>query len=688
MLRRDRVAGTVALAVLVPAAGVAIVLGAGASAVHTTLADVGAWLTNRQQGSVTHANGLSGQPDAQVTITDAQGHQLRVLQDGDVVIVQDLTTGVVSRIDPAQLRVTQSSTLSTAGAQVVVGHGRAYVVDPEEGYVQRIDPQQLSAVGGPVVLGGPLGQAAIDGQGTLWVPRLSTGEVVPVTDAGAATSIAVGSAGDPMQVTVANGTAVAVDAANHTCTTLGPDGAGRTVTLPVSAQTLLMAESSDSPLVPIVVGGSAQMVVVDTDTGLPVSVSFQGAEGDALGAPEVLGDRVYVPDDTTGRLIVYDAVSNRLLNQIPITDRHPTHLDLFVKDGLLWVNDADGSEAASIESSGVVHKFGKYGTEVPGGPSPSPSAAPTTATSGQGDGQGGSGGQSSTGNGPPTSAPPPRTTTPPPTTTAPPGQPPQSVREIPQPNAIVVTFDAPAAPTPTRYVLAGLPAGAQVDKSEILPGQTYQFTVTGLTCEHDPYAFTVVAEFPSGSKSATGTPARPCVAPGKPVLNASVPGQRTINTSWTEASDGGGIVTFQVSWGAGNSGWISGTSYQITSGLLNFHTYTVSVTARNAAGSGPASNSKSIGVTPGRTWSGTIYNNSALPVNVRAQPNTGAQIITQYPKGGGQTVTVLCVRNGGPWADPSGSPSGDRWYKVTNGYIAVGYVNVANSGSVWECDGT
>src|SRR5579859_5113918 len=162
-LRHDRVAGSVALAVTVALVVAAVGFGGGAHAVLPKLANIGAWLANDSNGSVTHANGLSGKADARVTLIGANGHRLRVIQDGDTVLVQDLDTGVVSRIDPSQLTVSQSAAYSAAGTQLVLGDGVAYLVDPAHGYVQRIDPRQLRAIGAPVAVAGVLGAAAVDG---------------------------------------------------------------------------------------------------------------------------------------------------------------------------------------------------------------------------------------------------------------------------------------------------------------------------------------------------------------------------------------------------------------------------------------------------------------------------------------------------------------------------------------------
>jgi hypothetical protein len=707
LLGRDRVAGiasVVAVAALVIAA---VGFGGGAHAVLPSLRDVGAWLTNDGTGSVSHANGLSGKVDSRVTLSNAQGHQLEVIQDGSTVLVRDLTTGVISRIDPAQLTVTQSVSYGSPGVTVVAGSGLAYVIDPAKGLVQRIDPVRLSVVGPPIALPPPLGTAGIDARGTLWVPTPATGSVVPVytaaggptagavgtADTAAATAgapVAIGAKGDPLLLTIAGGTPVVTDPDHATMTVLSVAGGRSTVNLPSpsAGADALAPPATDGPVVPVVLG-SDQLLVVDTSTGTPTSVTLTGLDaGDAatahpspgqhrLGAPQVVGGRVYIPDSTTGRLIVYDIASGRLLDQIQVSST-PGPLQMFVKDGLLWVNSAQGPDAVSIDATGAVHHIGKYEPTLPGGPLPTPSPRGGPGN-GNGDRQGNGGGGSS----PPAPRPSTSTTSPPPPPVL---NPPESVSQKPQPGSIRVTFSPVSGAAPQRYTLTDVPAGAQIDPPEIKPGQPYEFTVTGLDCAQT-YQFTVVAHYPTGTTSAkAGAASRPCVAPDPPTkVRLATTTQRQLGVSWTPpASDGGGTVHFDLSWGVSSISDLTGTSHTIT-GLNNFATYTVSVAAVNFAGSSEPPSTVSGMIAPGTTWGGTITNNWLLPLNVRKGPDTSTQSIGSFPAGGGEHVDIICSTNGGHWADPSGNPSGNGWYKITSpaGYVAAGYVSTGSG--IWTC---
>ena len=94
-----------------------------------------------------------------------------------------------------------------------------------------------------------------------------------------------------------------------------------------------------------------------------------GSSNDEYGTPQVLGSKVYVPDESNGTLKVYDTEEAAITKPVKVTGK-PGELSLFVRDGLLWVNDADNATAVVINSSGHVNRVHKYDTEVPSGRKP------------------------------------------------------------------------------------------------------------------------------------------------------------------------------------------------------------------------------------------------------------------------------------------------------------------------------
>jgi hypothetical protein len=717
LLRSDRAGASTAGTVAVLIGVVLVAYHVAAHGVLPGISDIGAWLPNTGKGSVVHVNGLAGKPDAQVTLRSAEGHPLRVVQDGGQVLVIDTVTGVVSRIDPSQLTVTQSVNYGTAGAQIVTGAGIAYLVDGDHGLVQQIDLAKLSAVGSPTRLGKQLGPSGVDGEGTLWAPVPSDGHVIPVADGKTGTPVVVGHPGDSISLTIAGGTPVVTNSTQATMTVVSRTGGQVTVNLPAATGTppppLLAPQNTDSALVPVVVSGAGQLVVVDTKKGVPTSVTLAELSGHSLGAPTVLGARVYVPDNTTGRLIVYDSAGGQLLDQINVTGR-PSKLELFVKDGMLWVNDPEGPDAVTVDATGKVHHVGKYNPDLPGGPLPTPSPRPTDSPSPSGQstkahdgdkspkannpnpGSGQNNGQGNQNNSPTPSPADTQTTTPttssapppPPPSTQPPPPPlqaPKSVTETPKEGSIEVTFTPVTRGGLTDYTLTDVPSDASVDPPSIPPsGTAYRFTVKGLSCA-TVYQFSVSANYSSGSVSTKASGgARPCTVPKAPDnLRFDTGTEHQIGVAWDATTDNGGAsVKYVVSWSGKNSPDLTTTNYTIT-GLANFQTYLVSVAAKNDAGSSKPPASGSVDLKRG-PWQGKIGNNQLYPVNLRADANTSSRILSQFPVGGGQSVTVHCIKDGGPWVDPTGSPSGSTWYQLDNpqGYVASAYVIVSG---VWKC---
>jgi hypothetical protein len=685
-LRTERAAAVTAIGLVIALVGAAAMLSGAAHRVSSALSGVGAWLTNDTDGSVSHANGLSGKVDAQVPLTNAKGHPLKITQDGDVVIVVDTVTGQVTRIDPGQLTVTQSVDFGSSTIQVVAGGGLAYLVDAVRGLTQQIDPVQLTPIGLPVQFPPPLAPTVVDPHGTLWVPVPAAGAVVPVNGDTPGDSIHIGASGARLSVTLAGDAPVVTDASDGTMTVL--TGGRRTFTLPLAGSgPVLTPSATDGPVVPLLSPGSRQLLIVDTAAGRPMSVHLDGYDGHDLGTPQTLSGRVYIPDNSTGRLIVYDSSTGRLLNEITVSPG-PSRIELFVHEGLLWANDAGGANAVCVDKTGTAHEIDKYKSDVPGGDEPSPSPTPSATSAdtggsggGSGEGSGGGGGGGGNGGGP-------TQTTPPPTTQPPaPTQPPTGVGEKSGANTIEVTFSPAAGATPTRYTLSGAPSGATVKPGSVGPGGPYTFTVSGLACQQ--YTFTVVAEYPNETKSASGTPAFACLAPSQPQsLGLDTGTQHQITAHWSAPADnGGGAVSYTAAVKGGASVDVGTATAATLTGLTNFGTYQIFVTARNAAGSSNPAASASAALNPPRK-NGNIYNNCCYYVNERSGPHLSSGIVRMFAPNSGAPVTVDCIQGGDAWRDPSGNPNGNTWFHLTapqQGWVATGYVTVPND-QVWACD--
>jgi hypothetical protein len=217
-----------------------------------------------------------------------------------------------------------------------------------------------------------------------------------------------------------------------------------------------------------------------------------------------------------------------------------------------------------------------------------------------------------------------------------------------------VTFTAPASAgsSPiTSYIVTSSPGGLTAT------GASSPINITGLT-NGTSYTFTVAAisavgTGPASTPSAAVTPVAIAV-PGAPTaVTAAVASATSATVSFTPpASSGGAIITSYTVTSSPGGLTASGASSPITvSGLTTGTSYTFTVTATNAGGTGPAS-SPSNSVTPSTTPVGSIiaYNQGATVTGL--VNGTGTAYQQPYPTG------ISGITNNG--ADPAIAIDFDR----------------------------
>ncbi|GGQ41620.1 hypothetical protein BKA00_002990 [Actinomadura coerulea] len=697
IFRRDRLTGQIAAGLVGVLAVGALVYGVGTASARYRLSDVGAWLSASGRGLVVHANGLAGKVDGKTAVVpQMRGHRIKVVQDGATVLLVDEDTGVVSRIDPSQLKITKSRQAGGPGMQVLSGAGAAYTVDLVKGAVQQIDPVTLAPVGGAATLTAPLGQAGIDADGALWVPVPQTGGVVPFRSGRRGEPVAAGKAGDRLALTIAAGRPVIIDGTSATALIVRPEGTQR-VNLPApvarAADGVKVPAAADGQTVPIL-GAGGSLYLLDTGVGRVDSVALRVPDH-AFDPPNVLGDRVYLPDRTSGRLLVFNTERNAW--ERPVAAARPGGtIEMLVRDHMLWVNDPDGPTALAFGPDGAVKRIEKYDDKVPGS-----ARRPLPV---QADPGGGQGNRNRGGGGPGGST----------TVTPPPARPPvkkdPTAPDPPTPAAsgdngsIKVRFTAAAQPQGVypvaRFVLLGQNgrpvAGARPAR---FPGavQGGTFTVGGLTCDTTTHVYKVAAEYkgkdgkPAYSESGE-VGATACTAPGPPTALEATAVNHGADLAWSPSS--GFDVTYDITWNGGSAS-TRATSHQVRN-LANARTYTLKVTARNGAGSSTAV-SASADLNPdahAQPYSG--HNNDNTNTYLHTGPGTGTPRDGEFPKGFTGQVTVYCQQRSDTVKDLN-NPSlvSDVWDKIQydgrTRWVSDLYVNTpgSNSGtfssSLWEC---
>lgn len=702
VFRRDRLTGQIAIGLTGVLVVGAVVFGIGVASARYTLADIGAWLSAGNKGMAVHANGLAGRVDGKAElIRQMRGHRIKIVQDGGAVLIVDQDTGVVSRIDPSQLKVSQSRAFGAPGLQVVVGGGRAYTVDATKGGVQRIDPVTLSAIGQPATLSPPLGQAGIDARGTLWVPAPQSGQVVPFQDGRQLAPATVGSPGDRLALTIADGQPVITNSTAASATVIKSSGSQLKTALPSTVRRsgpagVLAPAQTEGRIVPLLAREAGSLILLDTGNGTPSPVKLK-LPRHRLATPQVLGSRVYIPDETAGALLVYNSATNAFEPQLRVTGR-PSSLDVFVKDGLLWAHNPNDSRAIVVDRKDGVKQIEKYDDKVPGGQRrPIPTQGDPRGGRGNPNGGGRGGGGREDGGSPSgiPQRPPPRPDQPP---TAP-----ANLRVTPGTGTMTVDFQPSLGGRPTGYVLKDT-AGLTVTPARLAPDSgTHTFQVTGGKCQTE-YRFRVAVTYKDdrGAEaevvSQPSDPVRPCVPPGAPSAVSGTATAQGAKVTWTAPQGTTSTpVTYGLTWTGAKSGsrsGVTGTSATLGEVWKN-GSYTFTVTSANGAGAGQRSSWT--GALTGPTTRYAVRNNGKSNGKVNQRPDTASPDVAVMFDNNGELVPVHCQARGTYFAHSNGDPNfaGDMYAKITyagkQGYT-IGYL-ISTPGSwksfagptVWEC---
>ncbi len=343
-------------------AGAALAMNDSTRSVLAT-SSLGVWFANDEAASASHV-GPTG-VDATVLLPNSTSPMNLENIDGVAYVVD--STGRAMRLDPIQLEVSAEVQLPSTSTQLVGAGGRTYAVDRKSGTVRELDGNMI-AVGGVIVVGDDLGVAVVDDTGVLWVPNKATGEVIAISGGTVASKQPVGAIGEGVQLSVINGSVVALNTVSGKVTVIAGEGKGATHSVPVTAGVGVAAPDrvATGRVLPVL-GDDHGLAMIDVGTG-KVSTADLGRRGSDLGTPVLAGKRVYIPDFTKGVLLVFDMATNTLLDTISVTGR-PGRFEVVENAGRVYINDPNSENAWTVDNKGKVTKSEKYDPNSPGGES-------------------------------------------------------------------------------------------------------------------------------------------------------------------------------------------------------------------------------------------------------------------------------------------------------------------------------
>ncbi|MCR6489821.1 fibronectin type III domain-containing protein [Amycolatopsis sp. OK19-0408] len=561
-----------------PVVGIVVVVTAGVAAAVTGAANPlpglrvvpgGHWVYNSVLHVAFHVDGGTAAIDARAAVPGDPGSQ--VLQgDSSGYVVGGTRITEFGKSD-----LTAGPSVTPPSAEVPVGvetAGGPYLVYRRAGQVARLgDPAATMSAGGPV--GDPVATA----DGTLWLPRTSSGLLcrldrgavslsscpvaLPAVHQGAFTLV-----GDALHF---------VDTTDGSVRTVEADGLGAAVPMGVAATADLRPAANDvAGRVPVLDSSANRLYLVDPAPNprpaIVVALPAGQYDGPVAGGPVVA-----VVNRSTGTLLTFDA-AGRPTDARPVPPGEGTSRIVRGEDARVYVDGAQGTHVLVVGKDGkitdvpVVPPAGKPDQPVPDHPTPGqPPVVVPVEHPGTGNNPDGGAGDKPKPHEPP---PPPRNPSPPAVPASPPGAPPGVSATGGDSSATVswgAAADNRAAVTAYRISWAG--------GSRTVGGGTRQVEITGLA-NGTRYTFTVVAQNKAGTGPGASASATPAAAASAPKLTAAYR-DGDASLSWTQPDLGGGQLVHYVVTGTGLAQQtVSGTTATY-SGLSAGKTYTFTVRA-------------------------------------------------------------------------------------------------------------
>ncbi|MFC0110889.1 hypothetical protein [Kibdelosporangium aridum] len=327
-----------------------------------------AWLPSGRVGQLSLLDGTSTEVSAQVQVAQP-GSVLDVVQAGPNAYSVDQTAGTIRRIDGATFEVSAPETPiqgARAGLTAFAGSGKLYIVDTQRGLFTNADPRTGRALSTPQTLATQIapGTTGIDTGGRLWISDNATGDVRTLVDGAEKEPIKKVTRPGRSMLTIVNGKPVVVEVAARKATVVDPLLRTADTTIDLDLRQGEEVQVSGSPY------GDRFYVVaprgVLTICGLAEESCSNAVPlaGGSLGAAVEAGNRLFVPDYTTGQVWIVDLDKKAVLAQ-PRVVKSARQFQLVSRDGVVFFNVPDSDEAGVITLDGTVLDVAKYDKNDP-----------------------------------------------------------------------------------------------------------------------------------------------------------------------------------------------------------------------------------------------------------------------------------------------------------------------------------
>ncbi|NNE74000.1 MAG: PKD domain-containing protein, partial [Acidimicrobiales bacterium] len=333
------------------------------------------WLSSSASGDVVQVNGATGDISARIEVGEAR-QQITAADVGGGAVAVNHSASSASLVDGASLTIANTVDLGGADARVVADEEIAFLVRGTT--VQAVDPATL-ALSTPVDAEESLTGAAIDRDGTFWAVGLETGDIVRVANGELRR---FNGPGDSAQADLTarafvavNGRAHLVDAEARQVRPVRSNGSlGRATCLTSRVEGVVMVGGSaddglDADRVPAVTvvadGSTGTTQIAYVDEGRCASVGI-GSPGDQLGAPVESQGVAFVPNYTTGEIVILDVASASVIARENLGTGRNSAFELFEHDSIVWFNDPNASIAAVLDRTGLVRRIDKLAAATAG----------------------------------------------------------------------------------------------------------------------------------------------------------------------------------------------------------------------------------------------------------------------------------------------------------------------------------